>query len=57
LDQPNLTSALNKNKRYGIECSGGAFVDAHLGPVGTQIDGIMGQTSIASNCPSIIDTP
>jgi hypothetical protein len=53
-DQPNITTA--NNTRYGIECSTGAFVKAHLGST-NQINGALGQTSLSSNCPNSILTP
>jgi hypothetical protein len=53
-DLPNITTTTNS--RYGIECSGGGFVKAHLGST-NPINGTLGQTLINSSCPNSIVTP
>ena len=53
-DQPNITTVYNG--AFGINCSLGGSVKAHLGSQ-YQINGTSGQTSISTSCPNSIVTP
>lgn len=54
LDQPNVTTV--NNVGYGVTCSLGAYVRGHLGS-SNQINGALGQTSLAASCPYALITP
>jgi parallel beta-helix repeat protein len=59
LDQPNTTNPAAKNAEYGIRCNAGGLVSGHLGTVGSQLDGVIGQFgsgtvtgSFSGSCPN-----